>query len=491
MMSNEELEKLAHPEFWDERYSTAEADTPTHEWFRTFDELLPFLEPNLFGSRGPLTNPKILHLGSGDSTIPRDLAERGYSDQLCVDFSNVVVDLMSKRHGDIKGIEWRLLDVCNMDSVTSGSIDVAFDKGTLDAMIHGSPWSPPQDVVEKTAAYIQEVSRVLKNDGVFLYVTYRPQHFIMPRLNCPGVDWDIKVRTYMKSIADPRSGRHVRRRPHASRASLNMAAFANKSKTEDDVTEPQHPQTTDDARLATENGGDRLTAAYREALESFNKQAVEAIQQADGMGDLIKSLDQKRDELQKNSWFHRGLDLLDEPLRKLDLLLPLGKAFASLDPTTATAFGIVATVIGIAVGACGAVETIKDNIQQMLDYVPMIYQCDALCEAGGSEAIHQALVKVYKELIEFYLVTSQSLRSSARATIEQLGGELAKATGRFNAAAERLARTISIATHQKLQQIDDLLKDHHVGNLLDYTKFKAIEMFHFEMEELRADQASI
>lgn len=65
---------------------------------------------------------------------------------------------MSARHGDIKGIEWRLLDVCNMDSVPSGSIDVAFDKGTLDAMIYGSPWSPPQDVVEKTAAYVQEVS---------------------------------------------------------------------------------------------------------------------------------------------------------------------------------------------------------------------------------------------------------------------------------------------------------------------------------------------
>ncbi|KAG7151068.1 hypothetical protein HYQ46_013461 [Verticillium longisporum] len=47
-----------------------------------------------------------------------------------------------------------------MDSITSGSIDVAFDKGTLDAMIHGSPWSPPQDVVDKTAAYIQEIRAV-------------------------------------------------------------------------------------------------------------------------------------------------------------------------------------------------------------------------------------------------------------------------------------------------------------------------------------------
>lgn len=67
MMSDEELKQLAKPQFWDERYATAEADTPTHEWFRTFDELSPFLEPHLFGAREPSTQPKILHLGSGDS----------------------------------------------------------------------------------------------------------------------------------------------------------------------------------------------------------------------------------------------------------------------------------------------------------------------------------------------------------------------------------------------------------------------------------------
>jgi hypothetical protein len=66
-MNDQEVERLAHPEFWDERYSTAETDAPTHEWFRTFDDLLPFFEANLFAPRGPSTNPKILHLGSGDS----------------------------------------------------------------------------------------------------------------------------------------------------------------------------------------------------------------------------------------------------------------------------------------------------------------------------------------------------------------------------------------------------------------------------------------
>lgn len=68
-MSEQELERLAHPEFWDERYAVGatSADEPTHEWFRTFDELLPFLEPHLLVPRSPSTNPKIIHLGSGDS----------------------------------------------------------------------------------------------------------------------------------------------------------------------------------------------------------------------------------------------------------------------------------------------------------------------------------------------------------------------------------------------------------------------------------------
>ncbi|PNY23945.1 Uncharacterized protein TCAP_06115 [Tolypocladium capitatum] len=193
MSPEEELKRLAHPDYWDERYAGSESEKPTHEWFRTYTDLLPFLEPKLFQWRGPETDPRILHLGSGDSTIPRDLAERGYADQLCVDFSKVVVDLMTQRHADIPGIRWSCADVCNMYGIPSASIDVAFDKGTLDAMIHGSPWSPPQDVLDRTASYIREVFRTLKDDGVFLYITSRPRHFITPRLNCEGVDWDIQV----------------------------------------------------------------------------------------------------------------------------------------------------------------------------------------------------------------------------------------------------------------------------------------------------------
>lgn len=48
--------------------------------------------------------------------------------------------------------------------IEAKSIDVAFDKGTLDAMIHGSPWSPPEEVLENTGKYMNEVRGYLALD---------------------------------------------------------------------------------------------------------------------------------------------------------------------------------------------------------------------------------------------------------------------------------------------------------------------------------------
>ncbi|KAI1074758.1 S-adenosyl-L-methionine-dependent methyltransferase [Whalleya microplaca] len=191
--SDAENERLAHPEFWDQRYARAEGDEPTHEWFRDFSDLESFFDQKLFRVRGPETHPRLLHLGSGDSNIPVQLTVKGYRNQLCVDFSAVVVDLMSRRHRNIEGIEWKCLDVRHMDDIADKSVDVAFDKGTLDAMIHGSPWNPPDDVKGNTSQYLREVFRVLRNGGMFLYVTYRQPHFIRPLLMCEGTHWEIEL----------------------------------------------------------------------------------------------------------------------------------------------------------------------------------------------------------------------------------------------------------------------------------------------------------
>jgi EEF1A lysine methyltransferase 4 len=175
LMSDAEAKRLANAEYWDGRYAKVGSDGQVHEWFRSFGDLEPFFARHLFQSRGPETAPRILHLGSGDSvltqfwilnellklivwqTIPQDLVQKGYKNQICVDFSSVVVETMSKRHAEIDGIAWMQADVRQMDQIPSGSINVAFDKGTLDAMIHGSPWDPPDDVRNNTGRYVREV----------------------------------------------------------------------------------------------------------------------------------------------------------------------------------------------------------------------------------------------------------------------------------------------------------------------------------------------
>lgn len=104
---------------------------------------------------------------------------------------------MSKRYADLglsDKIQWQKLDVRSMEeNVPDASVDVAFDKGTLDAMIHGSPWSPPEDTIANTGKYLREVSRILKPTGVFLYVTFRQPHLIKPLLMCEGTNWDIEI----------------------------------------------------------------------------------------------------------------------------------------------------------------------------------------------------------------------------------------------------------------------------------------------------------
>lgn len=66
-MSVAETKRLAHIEYWDDRYAEEGSDKQVYEWFRSFNDIEPFFNRHLFQIRGPETAPRILHLGSGNS----------------------------------------------------------------------------------------------------------------------------------------------------------------------------------------------------------------------------------------------------------------------------------------------------------------------------------------------------------------------------------------------------------------------------------------
>ena len=59
-------------------------------------------------------------------------------------------------------------------------------------MLYGSQWDPPDEVQHNVQQYVNEVSRILKRGGKWLYITFRQPHFVKPQLVREGV-WDVVV----------------------------------------------------------------------------------------------------------------------------------------------------------------------------------------------------------------------------------------------------------------------------------------------------------
>ncbi|KAL2069602.1 hypothetical protein VTL71DRAFT_14281 [Oculimacula yallundae] len=217
MSSEKELLELSKPEFWDNRYAShlsknneegngasAENDEqqqqqqeiPSFEWFRDYNKLRVFFRKWLPSPEGGET---VLHLGCGNSTLTSDLYSEGYKNQISVDFSQVVIAAMSSKYAEL-GQQWTVMDVRRLE-FEDASIDVAIDKGTLDAFLHGSLWDPPEDVRVNVGEYVNQVARVLKPGGKWLYITYRQPHFMKPLLIRED-KWSLEVET----LVDPDGG---------------------------------------------------------------------------------------------------------------------------------------------------------------------------------------------------------------------------------------------------------------------------------------------
>jgi len=175
-------------DYWDQRY-LEEEDKESFYWFKSYADLADLLHELI-----PNKSSRILMLGCGNSRLSEDMWEDGYQKIVNVDYSGILIEQMKKRHSILRPeMEWHEMDVRNL-TFENGTFDVAIDKGTMDAMMtaKGDVWDPPQQVINDCNKEVDETLRVLRKDGLFVYLTFGQPHFRRRYLQRDGTSLQIK-----------------------------------------------------------------------------------------------------------------------------------------------------------------------------------------------------------------------------------------------------------------------------------------------------------
>ncbi|KAL8272224.1 hypothetical protein Esti_003889 [Eimeria stiedai] len=211
--------------YWDHFFK--EQKGAPFEWYGSLKDFRDALSAlNLLGgpSPGSSEGPLILHVGCGNSCLPKELYDEGYKRIVNVDFSSVVIEEMKARYSQFPSLEWRCLDVRGrgLQQAFLGSpgaappFDVILDKGFLDAYLsidheeavlsegspqgttpHGAafpeqqeradsgfPKENPYDYRKAAAEYFEAVLEVLRDGGSFVLVSLAQDYVLKEFVRC-------------------------------------------------------------------------------------------------------------------------------------------------------------------------------------------------------------------------------------------------------------------------------------------------------------------
>jgi len=136
------------------------------------------------GSRCDL---RLLHIGCGTSSMPEQMLQDGFVQQVCIDSSDVAIMALSQKFASLEGQHWDKgpmscsgapsLQFLALDATNSGlgsdSFDIVIDKGTLDAQVGG-----PKGMSE-VAATLSEVVRMLRANGVYVQISHSDKRSLL------------------------------------------------------------------------------------------------------------------------------------------------------------------------------------------------------------------------------------------------------------------------------------------------------------------------
>ncbi|RPD59094.1 S-adenosyl-L-methionine-dependent methyltransferase [Lentinus tigrinus ALCF2SS1-7] len=184
----EKNEEYGTKEYWDRRY-TVESEDFSFDWFKSYRDVADIMRELI-----PDKSSKILMLGCGNSTLSQDMYDDGYKNIVNIDYSGILIEKMRHKHGQTAPeMEWHEMDIRDLKFETD-SFDVAIDKGTMDAMMTAKAdvWDPPEDVVRNCNREVDEVLRVLRPGGIFIYLTFGQPHFRRRYLDRPNTTLEIR-----------------------------------------------------------------------------------------------------------------------------------------------------------------------------------------------------------------------------------------------------------------------------------------------------------
>jgi SAM-dependent methyltransferase len=172
--------------YWDERYALC---PEPFDWYQSWSQLEPLIGP--FFDRDEL----VLNIGCGNAPMSIDLGDF-FETVVNIDISPVVIGQMEQAHRDKPNILWFTMD-CMQMAFDDETFDVAFDKGTIDALMCA------QQATQKVGRALAEVHRVLRPYGLFIEITYGKPATRTAMFNSFGIGWTIHEAVPIKNPEKP------------------------------------------------------------------------------------------------------------------------------------------------------------------------------------------------------------------------------------------------------------------------------------------------
>ena len=179
-MSNSNYQKV---EYWDNRYSNR---PQPFDWLQTLSGLRTLIFKYIN------KNDNILNIGCGNSRLPETLSDEGYEKITNIDFSQKVIEQISKRYHKIyPKMKFKVMDILNMNEFKENSFEIVIDKGALDCILCGGKST---DNFEKS---LSEIYRVLYPGGKYIMISFNKPLYIKKYLN--KFYWYIEIFTIDKT----------------------------------------------------------------------------------------------------------------------------------------------------------------------------------------------------------------------------------------------------------------------------------------------------